>query len=318
MERPPRCRCSLRPSAWVVGILSVILLSLSLLAVIHDLATFVRPVEPASSCAIRREWRTLHATEKLEYIRAVQCLKQQPSRLGYAHTLYDDFPYVHIHTGNSSHHTVMFLAWHRYLVHLYEQALRDVCQYDGHAVYWDWSLDWSDLTASPVWDSEVGFGGNGNPNDPSPAIHGACVTSGPFAHLQVPFVEQFSYPHCLSRDFAQGDALTNYSAAIHPSVIHQLFLLEDELDFVLSIEDGPHLSIPRTVHGDFSTITAPADPVFFLHHTQLDRLWSMWQHAHPQSSAVPTDDLIEVGGLGPDILATDVMHTESGLLCYRY
>lgn len=106
MERPPRCRCSLRPSAWVVGILSVILLSLSLLAVIHDLATFVRPVEPASSCAIRREWRTLHATEKLEYIRAVQCLKQQPSRLGYAHTLYDDFPYVHIHTGNSCRYSM--------------------------------------------------------------------------------------------------------------------------------------------------------------------------------------------------------------------
>lgn len=50
--------------------------------------------------AVRREWRSLSRSEKLEYIQAVQCLRSKPSRLGLGHTLYDDFPYVHIHIGN--------------------------------------------------------------------------------------------------------------------------------------------------------------------------------------------------------------------------
>lgn len=42
--------------------------------------------------------------------------------------------------------------------------------------------------------------------------------------------------------------------------------MEDELSFTLALEEGPHLSIPRTINGDFSTITAPAgeyDPFYF-------------------------------------------------------
>jgi len=29
--------------------------------------------------------------------------------------------------------------------------------------YWDWTLDSSDPSHSPIWDPETGFGGNGSP-----------------------------------------------------------------------------------------------------------------------------------------------------------
>ena len=48
---------------------------------------------------IRREWRTLSDVEKRDYIAAVQCLRNSPSRLGLNQTLYDDFPYVHSRNG---------------------------------------------------------------------------------------------------------------------------------------------------------------------------------------------------------------------------
>jgi hypothetical protein len=130
--------------------------------------------------------------------------------------------------------------------------------------YWDWSLDWQDLTTAPVWSSDIGFGTDGNITDRE-SIHGHCVTDGPFANLEVLYVEQYPYPHCLSREFAKGEALRNFSRAIEPAALHALMRIGTYEDFNLAVEDGPHLSIPRFVHGDFSTITAPAGKSFLLH-----------------------------------------------------
>ena len=79
----------------------------------------------------------------------------------------------------------------------------------------------------------------------------------------------------------------------------------------------------------------PLDPVFFLHHTQLDRLWWIWQRAEPQNiekrrreylgkaahnskQHASLTDVIPMGGLAPDINVSDIMDTDSGPLCYRY
>ncbi len=50
--------------------------------------------------AIRREWRTLKDSERIEYLRAVKCLHDLPSRLNKEGILSDDFPWVHFHVGN--------------------------------------------------------------------------------------------------------------------------------------------------------------------------------------------------------------------------
>ena len=50
---------------------------------------------------IRQEWRDLSDAEKRDYIEAVQCLRDSPSRLALNQTLYDDFPYVHSRNGEA-------------------------------------------------------------------------------------------------------------------------------------------------------------------------------------------------------------------------
>ena len=58
----------------------------------------------SSTCTdpvIRREWRDLSNVEKSDYIAAVQCLRNSPSRLALNQTLYDDFPYVHSRNGEA-------------------------------------------------------------------------------------------------------------------------------------------------------------------------------------------------------------------------
>jgi hypothetical protein len=80
----------------------------------------------------RHEWRSLSRAEKQHYLSSVQCLKTIPSRLGLNQSLYDDFPMVHARIGVQSHGAAGFLSWHRYYVHVYEQALRDECGYTGN------------------------------------------------------------------------------------------------------------------------------------------------------------------------------------------
>lgn len=72
------------------------------------------------------------------------------------------------------------------------------------------------------------------------------------------------------------------------------------------------------------------DPIFYLHHAQLDRLWFLWQRkdaGHRQreytgrtdtSNAASLEDLLVLGGLAPDITVSQVMDTEGAELCYRY
>jgi tyrosinase len=49
---------------------------------------------------LRREWRTLSAAEKTEYLRAVKCLHDLPSGLNSEGRLSDDFPWIHFNVGN--------------------------------------------------------------------------------------------------------------------------------------------------------------------------------------------------------------------------
>ena len=70
---------------------------------------------PVSACGrsqFRREWRSLSHREKHNYIQAVQCLKQTPSKLGLNQSLYDDFPYVHFRVGGYC--TLFAILNHRY------------------------------------------------------------------------------------------------------------------------------------------------------------------------------------------------------------
>lgn len=81
---------------------TVVVLSLGgLLAGVMAFLSLVSALD--STCqnpVVRKEWRDLSRDEKTEYIRATQCLQHKPSRLGLDHSLYLDFPYVHIHVGN--------------------------------------------------------------------------------------------------------------------------------------------------------------------------------------------------------------------------
>jgi hypothetical protein len=89
----------------------------------------------------------------------------------------------------------------RYLLWVYETALKEECGYQGDQPYWDWSLDvpengGAQFNASPIFDPVTGFGGNGAngsvpvtippgttfPTGLTGTPLGSCIDDGPFAN----------------------------------------------------------------------------------------------------------------------------------------
>ena len=51
--------------------------------------------------------------------------------------------------------------------------------------------------------------------------------------------------------------------------------------FQTTLEGGPHNSGHRAVGGTMSSASSPADPIFWMHHANIDRLWDVWQAQNP-------------------------------------
>lgn len=98
---------------------------------------------------LRKEWSAATPEERTAYTNAVLCLATKPSTIGLNTTMYDDFAYVHNKLNQRSknndtsfastnenwtvHGVAQFLPWHRYFMHLHEQALKE-CGYTGAAM----------------------------------------------------------------------------------------------------------------------------------------------------------------------------------------
>lgn len=169
--------------------------------------------------------------------------------------------------------------------------------------HWDWSLDSEDITKSPVFDSTYGFGGDGDPIAPKSVAYGHCVTDGPFANLEALYFGTEDRKHCLSRGFTSSEDSHAGGKYISPEALEETLASPEYDAFYRKLEYGAHNAVPLIIRGDFFKVTAPygtfsqnrtwpqqvaaglsvgmtdidhskiPDTLFFLHHTQLDRLW---------------------------------------------
>ncbi|KAF5240380.1 hypothetical protein FANTH_9640 [Fusarium anthophilum] len=290
----------------------------------------------------RVEWRELDDAARQQYTDAVVCLSTKPSRLGLNTSLYDDFPYVHAHLDKQIHAVASFLPWHRYFVHVYEGALKE-CGYKGVMPYWDWSLDADDMPKSTIWDPKTGFGGNGSLNKTESIYDGRavrkCLDDGPFKDFFPAYLTTEYDPHCLARDWNDGSENVGnmLSENYNKEAVAKVQAVKDYDNYRQRLEAGPHGAIHSAMGGDMVPNTSPNDPIFFLHHTQIDRLWYLWQQEDPKTRTMEfagyktqdqfdgtkpppasLDDTLLMNGLADDLKVKDLMTTQSSLLCYSY
>lgn len=56
--------------------------------------------------------------------------------------------------------------------------------------------------------------------------------------------------------------------------------------FQSTIELGPHNAGHRAVGGTMQSASSPADPIFWMHHANIDRIWTIWQANHPTKKPI--------------------------------
>jgi len=224
------------------------------------------------------------------------------------------------------HKDGLFFPFHRLLVHAHEYLLRTECEYSGAQPYWDEARDAGSFSSATILDPESGFGGDGKGPD-------GCLADGPFAKYTLHTGPDYENTvHCLSRAInntkSQGSAQQNIDACMK---------LDKYADAWPCMENRPHQGGHQGIGGEMaSAVSSPGDPIFYLHHAFLDRVWWQWQEGalparlsdfagytteyEPVTGWVNAtlDDELNMFGIIPNATVRDLMDIRGGRLCYEY
>jgi hypothetical protein len=235
----------------------------------------------------RKNVANLTAAERKAFADAMIAVRKKPSQRGLANR-YDD--YVRVHTDamnapqNWGHGGPAFTAWHRVLLWKFEEELRRVDD-SVRIPYWDWTVDRT--PTSPPWLGDF-LGGDGGPTNPSGSDSGE-VTTGRFRRSagEWPITtgdpgtndDPWNRPY-LARGFARrGDATALPTAGVQSTALGRSLYSEFRFDLEIPLHNLVH----RWVNGQMINAASPMDPVFWLHHCTLDRLWAIWMRGRPDS-----------------------------------
>ena len=241
---------------------------------------------------IRKNAAFLTDAEWTRYCNAVVTIKHTLPG-GSSVSIYDQFVAIHVcvwglrfSTGpgpadgtDGAHGGPGFLPWHREYLRRYEEALAAV-DATVSLPYWNWGLGWETETTDLFQDDRMG-------------PRGAIVTSGYFAEAAT---TQNSLGWTIHPDLRPfGSALSRTGIAGVSSLPSQASVSEALgksrfSTFRPALEAGAGLSVGNNnmhngvhpwVGGDMGAMSSPNDPLFFMHHAQIDRIWAIWQRKHP-------------------------------------
>jgi tyrosinase len=253
---------------------------------------------------IRKNVRSLSPKERQNFIDAVKALKSNTKDNKLGDNRYDDYVLWHAQTmlipagsespansnmRNLAHRGPIFLPWHREFLRRFELDLRK--EVPGVSIpYWDWTFDatlrptagdpaWKQ---SPVWQEDF-MGGNGDPDNDN------IVMDGPFRDWITQEVDMHGHPSMkdrLRRNFANDIPTLPSQIDVYNAFIFEFYdtpywdvFSKGFRNALEGWPNGPQLH--NRVHvwvGETMLLnTSPNDPVFFLNHCNVDRLWALWQ-----------------------------------------
>lgn len=142
----------------------------------------------------------------------------------------------------------IFFPWHRMQIFEVEQAMQELNPMLSMP-YWNSTTDQS--LNSPLWD--------------------------------VNFLGQFNEAWNLFRNRGVNEVLPA------PGSLTEVLSISNFLTFSNEVERGPvHEGAHRWTGGIMASTISPRDPVFYLHHTFIDKVWQQWQEFYNSSSYIST------------------------------
>eukprot|EP01125_Pyxidicula_operculata_P007491 TRINITY_DN2548_c0_g1_i11.p1 TRINITY_DN2548_c0_g1~~TRINITY_DN2548_c0_g1_i11.p1 ORF type:complete len:924 (+),score=262.60 TRINITY_DN2548_c0_g1_i11:3438-6209(+) len=219
---------------------------------------------------IRRAWDTLSEQERQLYIDAVLLLKQTR---GSKTNLFDEYQNMHNDQTNRvyAHGAPGFFPWHRVYLYKFENELRNLGpRFRCITVpYWPWERFAGREVNSTIFGPNY-FGTIGSIDAST-----KCITDSKFSAWGL------NGGTCITRTF---DAMYSFvGEARVADIIANNPSYGTTGGYRSLIEGAPHAGVHNWAGargGLMGTMNSPGDPIFYLHHSNVDRLYAIWQDCH--------------------------------------
>ncbi len=162
-----------------------------------------------------------------------------------------------------------FLPWHRAYTLMYERIVRYLTKNDDFAMpYWDWTANPTmpevflepntpDGNTNWLFVSDPGFMRTWPPSEPMPPdVVGPSVLQ---EILAATTFEEFG----TSRPAGQDS-------------LDQSWIVCQNCGIQGVLEGNPHNNVHNNIGGLMPWAFSPRDPIFFMHHANIDRIWAVW------------------------------------------
>jgi len=208
-----------------------------------------RPNPHPGGTPVRRDLHSLTAAQLQAFANGVAVMKQRSASDPRSWALQ-----ARMHADNCMHNRIHFLSWHRMYLYWFERILRDATGDDQFALpYWNYSTPAKRILpvpfrtrGNPLYDAERSDSVNGGQQPSETSIFD---TSDAFA----------------ATNFTHTGNGTSFGGRGGQSPARGL------------IEQSPHNGVHLWIGGHMGAVaTAALDPVFWLHHANIDRLWEAW------------------------------------------
>ncbi|KAI3660612.1 hypothetical protein MP638_000152 [Amoeboaphelidium occidentale] len=244
--------------------------------------------------AIRQEVRQLSQREFKEFVNSLYKLKELfiydllvASHRASMQLIYSsEYPEINVAHGSAS-----FLPWHRMYLQVTEMAMQTFSNNSSIGIpYWNWTID-ADIDrgpiASEIWSAEY-FGGKGN-------LFDQVVEDGPFCGRKSSKCEgrwpirSFLDGPYLKRNvgylFQRAPNAKDINATMSRSFYDSLPFTNRSNGFRSAIEgwvEVGHNAVHSFVGGHMASTFSVNDPIFLVHHSMIDRLWTEYNKSSPK------------------------------------
>ncbi|MCG8466778.1 MAG: tyrosinase family protein [Gemmatimonadetes bacterium] len=219
---------------------------------------------------MRRNIDDLNATEIATLRAGIAAMKARPIS---DPTSWEYQAAIHGHSSGASqpawnscqHGSFFFLSWHRMYLHFFERILRDASGDPNFALpYWDYT-DLTNPNARQLPD-EFLTPADASTNPLFTSNRRAVINAGgSIAASAVSFADAYDLTVFSSTNGASTFGGQEVGAPIHAGFPHSEF------------ESTPHDDVHVQVGGGMGSFEEAAlDPIFWLHHANIDRLWEGW------------------------------------------
>lgn len=173
---------------------------------------------------------------------------------------------------DGAHGGPAFLPWHREYLRRLEKSLQTV-EPEVTLPYWNWGLGTAADIQAPLTANALGPEGSGPNNE---------VTDGHFKLAPDVNLNPLGWPVDPRLNInGWGPAMRRNPTIVLRDGMAGILSATAYGPFFAALETGPHNRIHGDVGGNMGNMASPNDPLFWLHHCQVDHIWAMWQEDHP-------------------------------------